>query len=485
MTGTFAWVVPGLRVTNEVFLLYFFAINTSYLVLIVFAVAEFTQHLRRARFAGYGEVYASPLTMPVSLIMPAHNEGAVIVEAARAMASLRYPQFEIVIVDDGSTDDTFEVLRQEYSLVAVPRMIPDDVPVASPVTAVYVPRHSPVPLLVVQKPNSGKTDSLNAGINIARYPLVCMVDADSMLDPDALLVVAKPFAEDPLRVVATGGVVRVANGCTVVAGRVADVRMPRRMLPRIQVVEYLRAFLLGRTGWSRLGSLVIISGAFGLFRRDVVVEAGGLDPATVGEDAELVVRLHRRMRDKRRDYRIVFVAEPVSWTEVPAKIAVLAPQRRRWQRGLTEVLWGHRRLIGNPGYGRIGLFALPYFVIFELLAPLVELAGLVFLVLGLLAGAVDLSFAWRFFLVAYGYAMLLAVIALTVEELSFHRYHRWGDLGAALVASVAENLGYRQMTAVWRLQGSWAAIRHRSPGWGAMARQGFGGGEPAEGGGRG
>ncbi len=417
MTGTFAWVVPGLRVTNEVFLLYFFAINTSYLVLIVFAVAEFTQHLRRARFAGYGEVYASPLTMPVSLIMPAHNEGAVIVEAARAMASLRYPQFEIVIVDDGSTDDTFEVLRQEYSLVAVPRMIPDDVPVASPVTAVYVPRHSPVPLLVVQKPNSGKTDSLNAGINIARYPLVCMVDADSMLDPDALLVVAKPFAEDPLRVVATGGVVRVANGCTVVAGRVADVRMPRRMLPRIQVVEYLRAFLLGRTGWSRLGSLVIISGAFGLFRRDVVVEAGGLDPATVGEDAELVVRLHRRMRDKRRDYRIVFVAEPVSWTEVPAKIAVLAPQRRRWQRGLTEVLWGHRRLIGNPGYGRIGLFALPYFVIFELLAPLVELAGLVFLVLGLLAGAVDLSFAWRFFLVAYGYAMLLAVIALTVEEL--------------------------------------------------------------------
>ena len=184
-------------------------------------------------------------------------------------------------------------------------------------TGVYVPRLRPEPLIVVRKENGGKTDALNTGINLARQPLVCMVDADSILDPQALLTVAKPFADDPLRIVATGGVVRVANGCSVVAGRIVEVRMPPKWLPRMQVVEYLRAFLLGRTGWSRLGGLLIISGAFGMFRRDLVVEIGGLDHDTIGEDAELVVRLHRHMREQQRDYRVVFVAEPVSWSEAP------------------------------------------------------------------------------------------------------------------------------------------------------------------------
>jgi cellulose synthase/poly-beta-1,6-N-acetylglucosamine synthase-like glycosyltransferase len=466
----------AIQVANVAFLLYFLLINTSYLVLIAFATAEFIAHLRSAPFAAREERYANPLTSGVSVIMPAYNEEATIVEAVSAMTALRYPQFEIVVVDDGCTDGTFERLREAYHLAPVPRVIPDDVRVRGRVISVHVPRHSAAPIVVVRKENGGKTDSLNAGLNIARHPLICMVDADCLLDPDALMAVSSPFAQDPLRVVATGGVIRVANGCEVVAGRVTDVRMPRRMLPAIQVVEYLRAFLLGRTGWSRLASLVIISGAFGLFRRDLVVEAGGLDPATMGEDAELVVRLHRRMRERRRDYRIVFVAEPVSWTEVPAQIRVLARQRRRWHRGLTEVLWLHRRLVGNPAYGRVGLLALPYFVVFELFAPIIELAGIAFLVLGLAAGAINLSFAWLFLLVAYGYGLMLTMVALTVEEMAFHRYRRWSDLGVALVASLAENFGYRQLTAVWRLQGIWAAIRRSGHGWGVMTRQGFVGG---------
>jgi cellulose synthase/poly-beta-1,6-N-acetylglucosamine synthase-like glycosyltransferase len=301
-----------------------------------------------------------------------------------------------------------------------------------------------------------------------------MVDADSLLDPDALLAVAKPFADDPLRVVASGGVVRVANGCTVLGGRVVDVHMPREWLARLQVVEYLRAFLLGRTGWSRLGGLVVISGAFGLFRRDLLVEAGGLSLDTVGEDAELVVRLHRHLRGWRRDYRVVFVAEPVCWSEAPARLRVLARQRRRWHRGLTEILVRHRGMLGNPRYGRIGLVALPYYLVFELLAPLVELSALALVPLGLLASAVDLDFAWRFLLVAYGYAVLVSFIALAVEEVSFHRYHRWRDLAAVLAAALLENLGYRQLTAFWRLQGTWAVLRRRAPVWGTMPRQGFG-----------
>lgn len=464
-----------IQVANVAFLLYFLLINTSYLVLIALAVGQFASHRRSARFAGSEETYASPLTSPVSVLVPAYNEEAVIVEAVRAMTALRYPQFEIVVVDDGSTDGTFERLREAFQLVPVPRVIPDDVPVRGAVISVHVPRHAAAPIVVARKQNGGRADSLNLGLNLARYPLVCMVDADSLLDPDALLVVSAPFAQDPLRVVATGGVIRIANGCQVVAGRVTDVRMPRGILPRIQVVEYLRAFLLGRTGWSQLGSLMVISGAFGLFRRDLVTAAGGLDPATMGEDAELVVRLHRRMRERGSDYRIVFVTEPVSWTEVPAQLRDLGKQRRRWHRGLTELLWLHRTAIGNPRYGRVGLLGLPYYVAFELLAPLVELSGIGFLVLGLLAGAVNLSFAWHFLLVAYGYAMLLNVVALTVEEIAFHRYRRWSDIGAALLASVAENLGYRQLTALWRVQGSWAAIRRSGGGWGVMTRRGFDG----------
>lgn len=235
----------------------------------------------------------------------------------------------------------------------------------------------------------------------------------------------------------------------------------------------MRAFLLGRTGWSRARSLLLISGAFGLFRRDVVVTAGGLDPDCIGEDFELVMRIHRQMIREKREYRVVFVAEPVSWTEVPVTAAVLASQRRRWHRGLWEVLWKYRGMTFNPRYGRIGLVALPYYWFFELLAPIIELAGVVLVPAGLLLGVVNLDFAVKFVLVAYGYALLITLAALAVEEFSFHRYGRWRDLGSAVWASVVENLGYRQLTAWWRVQGLWSAVTKRKQVWGTMTRQGF------------
>ncbi|GAA0919698.1 glycosyltransferase [Virgisporangium ochraceum] len=468
-----AWVREFFRITDVAILTYFLVINTSYLVLILFASAEFIRHLRHQPFAGLDEMYRSPLTPGVSVLVPAHNEEAGIVASVQGMLALRYPQFEVIVIDDGSGDGTFDRLKDEFDLIETPRVVPPEVPTKGKVTGVYVPRLRPEPLIVVRKENGGKTDALNTGINLARQPLVCMVDADSILDPQALLTVAKPFADDPLRTAATGGVVRVANGCSVVAGRIVEVRMPPRWLPRVQVVEYLRAFLLGRTGWSRLGGLLIISGAFGMFRRDLVVEVGGLDHDTIGEDAELVVRLHRHLREQKRDYRVVFVAEPVSWSEAPSTVKVLGSQRRRWHRGITEILWKHRRMLGNPRYGRIGLVAMPYYVLFEFLAPVIELAGVVMVPLGLAVGAVNVEFAFRFLLVAYGYAMVVNLIALAVEEFTFARYTRWTDLAYATLASALENIGYRQVTAVWRVMGAWAAIRKSRQVWGVMTRTGF------------
>jgi cellulose synthase/poly-beta-1,6-N-acetylglucosamine synthase-like glycosyltransferase len=452
---------------------YFLVLDTIYLVLILIASVELIRYFRRRAYAGFDDVFANPLTPAVSLILPAHNEEPLIVESVEAMLSLRYPRFEVIVVDDGSTDGTFARLEQSFGLVSLPLVVPPLVPVAGQVHGTWIPRDGRA-LVVVRKDSAGsKGDAANAGINVAQHPLVCVTDADAVIDEEALLHVAKPFVDDPERVVATGGTVRAANGSTMHRGRIVESRMPTSWLARIQVVEYLRSFLLGRVGWSRLQGLLIISGAFGLFRRDILVELGGFRAGAIGEDADLVARMHRALRQQRRPYRIMFVSEPVCWTEVPESAAVLARQRRRWSRGLADVLWVHRTMIGNPRYGRIGVVVMPYYLLFELLGPIIELLGITTALLGLAFGLLDPSFAALFFAAAFGYGILLSISALLVEELSYHRYERWSDLTVAVGAAIIENVGYRQLHSWWRLQGLWQAVRGHHLEWGVMTRTGF------------
>lgn len=485
MSEAIAFAAWWLRHFEWFVLAYFLVLNSTYLVMTLLAAVDFGRYLRRQPFAGHADVFANPLTPGVSVIVPAYNEEVGIIDAVRAMLSLHFPLFELVIVDDGSTDETFALLHGELDLVEVPRRATGDIVLLSEVKTVHVPRRGE-PVVVVRKTNAqSRADALNAGINFAQHHLICMVDADSLLDPEALLRVVKPFVDDPTRVVATGGVVRPANGCRVEQGEIVEVGMPKGWLARIQVVEYLRSFLLGRTGWSSVQSLLIISGAFGMFRRDLVLELGGLEPHCLGEDAELVARVHRHLRDQgRKDYRIVFVSEPVCWTEVPSTRQVLARQRRRWSRGLAEVLWKHRVMMFNPRYGRIGLVVLPYYLFFELLGPIVEVLG-VLTVFGLLsiwaagqllgqdAWLINTDFAVLFALVALGYGFLLSLAALTVEEFSFHRMSSWRDLVISFGASVLENVGYRQLHAWWRLKGLWWWLTQGDAAWGAMPRVGF------------
>lgn len=454
-------------------LVYFLLINTSYLVLIVAAALEFRRSTRQLPFAGREELLGSGMVPGVTVVTAMFNEEAGIKVAAQSMLALHYPRHEVIIVDDGSTDGGFDVLRTAFDLVEVPRRMPADVAVRESATSVHVPRNGRTRLTVVRKPNSGRSDSLNVGVNFAIQDLVVFVDSDSILDPEALLAVVRPFAEDPVRVVAGGGVIRAVNGCIVRGGRVTEVRMSRNWLARIQVVEYLRAFHLGRSGWSRLKSLILISGAFGVFRRDVLVEVGGLDPASIGEDFELVLRVHRHMRRHRRDYRVQFISEPICWTEVPETTAVLRKQRARWHRGLWETLWAYRSMLLNPRYGRVGLIAIPYYWLFELIAPLLELFGLALVTVGWLLGVVDIGYFLLFMAVAYGYAMLVTLAAMTVEELSFHKYPRWRDLASTAAAAVVENIGYRQATAIWRIEGWVHSLTGRKQVWGTMTRTGF------------
>ena len=448
---------------------YFLIANSLLLVLTGLAIWEFLHHNRRKGYAGSQETVSSQLAQGVSVVMPAFNEEAAIVTSVHAMLALRYPRHEVIVVDDGSTDETFERLLRSFDLVPVPTEIPCDLPTRGRIIDVHVPRDGLTPLVVVRKENSGRAEANNVGINAAAESLVAFVDADLILDPNALVEVTKPFADDPTRVVATGGVIRVGNGSSFVDGRMVEMRLAGAWIVRIQVVEYLRAFLLGRSGWSRFGALILVDGAFGVFRRDILVEVGGYDPGCTGEDFELVMRIHRHMIDNARDYSVHFVAEQVSWKEVPASLKVLGVQRRIWHRGLCEALWKHRGMLLRPRYGRFGLVALPYYWAFELVSPLLELMALFLVVIGLVLGVVTTSYLLMFIAVVYGYGTVLTLVTVAVEEVVFHKYTHWRDLGTIAGASVVENFGYRQLAALWRLEGLWASLRRPKPDWPASA----------------
>ncbi len=462
--GILAWPV----------IIYFVLINTSYLVLITLAWATSHRDRRRARLEGTDHVLASGRTAGISLIVPAYNEEVGIVESVQSLLALAYPDVEVVVVNDGSSDGTLQLMIERFSLIRVASQAEGAIPTKAQPTATYIPRSGRGGLVVVDKPNSGRSDAINVGINHASKDLIACVDADSVLEANALLTVTQPFLDDPLRCIGSGGSIRPINHCVVDRGRVLEVRMSPHYLPRIQAVEYIRAFVLGRQGWARARALLLISGAFGVFRRDVVLSAGGLDADSIGEDLELVTRLHGIYRRSHTPYTVGFVAEPVNWTEVPPTIPVLARQRRRWHRGLWEVLWKHRRMCFNPRYGRIGMVAIPYYWFFELIAPLLEVIGIIVVPLAVILGVSPWQYALLFVLVAYAYGFLVSLAAIVVDTIYFDRYPRGKDIRRAVVATVVENFGYRQMTAVWRLQGWWAALRGKQAVWGVMSRQGFG-----------
>jgi cellulose synthase/poly-beta-1,6-N-acetylglucosamine synthase-like glycosyltransferase len=327
--------------------------------------------------------------------------------------------------------------------------------------------------VVVDKVNGGKADALNAGLNLSLYPIFCAIDADSILEPDALLRLVRPFVDAPGITIAAGGVVRVANGCDIHGGRVHHVRLPRRPLPLIQIVEYLRAFLFGRMGWSTGNSLLVISGAFGLFEKRAAIEAGGYATDSIGEDMELVVRMHRHRRERRQPYRIGFVPDPICWTEVPENFRVLRRQRTRWQRGLIDTLIRHRAMMGRPRYGSVGMVSLPGFLVFEMISPLVEMSGYLLLPALWVSGLLSLSLAGTFFVLAVMYMVLVSALAVLLEDIAFRRYPSIRDLGRLLVAAVLENFGFRQLTMWWRVRAFWEYLRGNVS-WGAMERRGVG-----------
>lgn len=464
-----AWVSQGLMVFDLGVLAYFLVINLLYLLFSVVAFFSLVQHRRRWTSRALDVVMRSPATQGISVIAPAYNEEATIEQSLRSLLLLNYPQFEVVVVNDGSKDKTVEKLVAAFGLMRAPVVYQQPLD-TKPVQALYRSLDNP-DLVVIDKANGGKADAINAGINAARYPLVCVIDADSILEPEALMRASLPFVENP-DTLATGGIIRIVNGCTVEDGRVTKIDMPDSWLARFQVVEYLRAFLSGRVFMSAANALLIISGAFGVFRRDAVIEVGGFRHDTIGEDMEIVARLHRRWRDTNRPYRVVFQPDPVCWTEAPETRKILASQRNRWQRGTCQVLSYHMAMMGNPKYGAIGWFAMPYFLIFEAAGPLIEVAGYLVTLVAVTFGLLDVVFAQLLFLAAVVFGAIISLTSVLLEEMSFRRYPKVRHLLLLAAIGVVENFGYRQLTTYWRLKGVIDFLRNKQ-GWGVMTRKGF------------
>ena len=456
--------------TNVLFLSIIALQNLLYLAQLILAGLELRRHMLQSRRSDAWWMLTSGITMPISILAPAFNEEATIEENIRSLLALEYPECEIIIINDGSKDQTLQKAIAAFKLTPVERAHQLSVP-HKQIRGLYGnPTHPR--LLVVDKENGGKSDALNAGINLARSPLICAVDADSLLDTDALLRVVRPFIDDPQRMIAAGGRIRIVNGCKVRGGQVVEHGIPREWIPRFQTVEYTRAFLMARLAWSRLNAMLIISGAFGLFRRSAAIAVGGYSHGTVGEDMEIVTKMHRHFREHNIPYRMRYVPDPVCWTESPASLKILRRQRSRWQRGMMETLWKHRRMIASPAYGAAGLVGLTSFFLFDVIGPIVELAGYVLIPLCWAVGMLSYKFFLSYLMLTFMFGVFISVASLFLEEATLKQTEKASDLCILTLSAVVENFGYRQLNNFWRLEGIWQFITKKQ-GWGTMTRAGF------------
>lgn len=448
------------------FLLYFVFLTAGYLVLDIISLVSLSRYIPERTLDSLPRGYTG-FEPPISLLVPAYNEAATIAGSVRSLLQLSYTEYEVIVINDGSKDRTLEVLINEFSLFRFPEVYQTRLPTQA-IRGVY--RSPTFPhLLVIDKDNGGKADALNAGINLSRYPLFCSIDADSILQRDSLQRAVRPFLDD-VSTVACGGTVRIVNGCEVSGGFLAKVGLPKNPVVLFQIVEYLRAFLFGRLGWSPLNALLIISGAFGLFQKEAVVAAGGYRTDTVGEDMDLVVRLHRYLRLQGKRYRITFVPDPICWTEAPEDLNTLKNQRIRWQRGLSESLLNNRDLLFHPRGGAVGWVALPFVMFFEWLSPTLVVFGYISIALGFVIGLLSKEAIEAFLFAEIGFGVLLSVSALLLEEISFHVYPKLSHLLILFAAAVCENFGYRQINSVWRFIGIWQWVAGRRAVWGEMTR---------------
>ena len=475
----FDWFVDNaafyfVQITELLIFMYAVFIFTAYLVTSFLSAEAVMSYRRETDTMDFDGLLSSPLAPSISVVAPAYNETLSIVDNIRSLLSLRYANFTVIVVNDGSKDDTLEKTILAYDLEKIDYEYVQAIP-TKPVRGVYISRNPAfTKLIFVDKVNGGKADAINVGVNISQSEFFACIDVDCILEPDVFLKLVKPImVEAEKRVVAVGGIVWLTNDSVIEGGRLTQVNAPKTYIARIQVVEYIRAFLLGRTAWGRANGLLLISGAMGLFERKLTIEIGGYDHGTVGEDMELVMRMHRVMRDKKEPYLVAYAPEPLCWTEAPSSYKILSRQRNRWTRGTIDCLKIHKKMFFNPKYGFLGLASYPYWFFAEWMAPLLEFFGLVFFFIIAVLGLVNWSFFMLLVVFVYAFAIFFSSYALFVQELSYFKYESRKDVLKLFATILAEPFYYHPRIVWWAVQGNYDYFIKKSNGWGEMVRTGF------------
>nr|WP_238933705.1 glycosyltransferase [Brevibacillus choshinensis] len=474
----YPYFVSFFTIVNVFIIFYMIAICLFYMMLFLLAFSGLKRERGLHQVEPYKKMKQSAFTPPLSIIVPAYNEEAGIIGSVLSLVTgsgrLDYPEFEVIVVNDGSTDSTLEKVMSRFKMVPIKNKVLQKRNGIQTqfVKDVYQSEIYPA-LFLVDKVNGGKADALNAGINLAKYPYFASVDGDTVLEPDSFLKIMKPIIEDSdQEVLATGGNVLLANGSLIVKGQMEESRLSRNPLVMMQIIEYMRAFLMGRIGLSQENLLLIISGAFGVFKTSRVIQAGGYRANTIGEDMELVVRLHRMNVEKKWGAKIVYVADPVCYTEAPEDMASLRTQRIRWHRGLFESLWIHKKMLFNPKYGKIGTMAIPYFFLVELLGPLIEFCGYIAMIIGLIIGNVFFTYSLALILLMIVYGSFLSMGAVLLEEWRLGRHQKISELNRLFFFALSEVFWYRPIMTFWRVQALFSILRGKNQGWGTLKRKG-------------
>ncbi|MBV9989238.1 MAG: sulfatase-like hydrolase/transferase [Chitinophagaceae bacterium] len=472
MTGNFFISILFDILTYGIFL-YSSLLLLSYLFIGLFSIGETRRYMHKNSFTDFRVLASSPHAPSISILAPAYNEGLTIVENVKSLLSIYYTNLEVIVINDGSKDDCLQKLIRAYDLEKLDYFVDYKID-TKPVRGVYRSRNSIYhKLLVVDKVNGGKADALNVGINISSNNYLVCIDVDCILEQDALLKMVKPFLEETSeKVIASGGVVRIANSCEIEDGKLVKVRLAEDYLPRMQILEYIRAFILGRMAWSRLNGLLLISGAFGAFDKEIAILAGGYDHNTVGEDMELVVRMRRYMEERKIKYRVTYIPDPLCWTEAPNSFNILGRQRNRWTRGTIETLKFHKKMFFNPQYGVLGLLSYPYWFFFEMCAPVIEFFGFVSFFIFAALGLMDWSFFFTYLLFIISFGYLYSAFAILMEVITYHQYKRRTDITILLLTALTEPFYFHPFV-VWSAIKGFIDYLRKKKAWGEMTRQGF------------
>ncbi len=461
---------------NRYLVIYFVAINTIYAILLIFAFRASKKQANLAKTKKYSLLFTKSLLPGISIIAPAYNEEKSIIDSVTSLLNLKYPQYDVIVVNDGSKDETLSTLINHFKLERKHPFFKNTLGTKK-LRGVYVTKKIPN-LIVIDKQNGGKADALNMGINASKHEYVCGIDADSVLESDALLKMASITLDDTTPFLALGGNIYPANGFTFNRGEVDTKGLGKQSITRFQTIEYLRAFTSGRIGWSELRSLLIISGAFGLFQRKALMDTGGYLTSntvhkkdTVGEDMELVVRLTYQALKEKRPYRVAYVFNAFCYTELPSDYGTLFKQRNRWQRGLIDILSYHRQLFFNPKYKQVGMIGYPYFFTFEFMGPFFELQGYLFLVIALVMGLLSPALILGIFSASVIYGMVISLSSLLMTEREALMLNK-KETFILIAYAIIENFGYRQIMSLHRVLSTFSALRESGK-WGTQQRKGF------------